>query len=193
MGIDGRAADEVEEVKKENVNESSLKDEIKPETQDVKDKEKERPEEPQYCKDCCSYDHSTERQFKRNGIRLGLVETRAMCRNPKAKSFDHIVMAELARPKRRRCNVWEAGVYIKPEVEKSRKQKEQKNEEKTSPSEYHGPPLTDVEKTELKQNKKKRSKRPRLKRGDKVIVTDPQNGETKTFEKIGRKLILVKQ
>jgi len=194
MGTDGRAVDEVLEVKKENGNESSSKDEVKSETQDVKDKEKEKP---QYCRDCRFYDHSTEREFKRNGIREGLVETRAICRNPKARSHNHIVMAELNRPKKRRCEVWEAGVYKPPERPKKKEQKtqktESKDEEKTSPSEYHGPPLTDLEKTELKQNKKKRSEKQLLKNGEKVTVANSQNGEVKTFAQKGHRLVLVGQ
>jgi len=154
--------------------------------QDVK--EKEGRKEVHRCDQCKWYDVSTQRDFHRDGIRKGLVEIRAVCRSPTARAKGHLVKNDSDRP----C--FEEGVYVKPQKPKKQKKetKETKDEKKTSPSEYHGPPLTDVEKTELKKNRKKRSKKPQLKRGDKVIVTDPQNGEVKTFEQKGRRLVLVK-
>ena len=156
-------------------------------TEKREEKGKEEKEEVHRCDQCKGYDVSTQRDFHRDGIRKGLVEVRAVCRSPTARAKGHLVKNNSDRP----C--FEEGVYVKPQkLKKKEKTKETKDEKKTSPSEYHGPPLTDVEKTELKKNKKKRSKRPQLKRGDKVTVTDPQNGETKTFEQKGHRLVLVK-
>lgn len=189
MGIGERVANEVEEVKGNTKSETIEKTEKTEEKRDVKDKEEKK--EVHRCDQCKWYDVSTQRDFHRDGIRKGLVEVRAVCRSPTSKARNHLIKNDSDRP----C--FEEGVYVKPQKQKKKEQKtqktESKDEEKTSPSEYHGPPLTDVEKIELKKNKKKRSKRPQLKRGDKVIVTDPQNGETKTFEQQGHRLVLVKQ
>lgn len=174
------------EVKGNKQTETSVKKtDEKPEVKQEQ-KAKEEKKEVHRCGQCKWYDVSTQRDFHRDGIRKGLVEVRAVCRSPTARAKGHLVKNDSGRP----C--FEEGVYVKPQKQK-KETKETKDEKKTSPSEYHGPPLTDVEKNELKKNKKKRSKRPQLKRGDKVIVTDPQNGETKTFEQKGRRLVLVKQ
>jgi len=79
------------------------------------EKSKKRKEgkkaEARFCKDCKFYDKSTEREFHRkvgkkdeHGKRAEIVEVRAICRNPKASSFGHLVMAEYSK---RQCPVWE--------------------------------------------------------------------------------------
>jgi hypothetical protein len=52
-----------------------------------------------HCGDCKWYDKSTERQFHRNGIRRGLVETRAICKAPAghSKASKHLVKHESNR------------------------------------------------------------------------------------------------
>ena len=83
--------------------------------------------EARFCKDCRFYDKSTERDFHRKvgpknnkGERTEIVEVRATCRNAKASSFGHLVMAEYSK---RQCPVWERGVYVMSE----KKQREHKN------------------------------------------------------------------
>lgn len=100
-----------------------------------------------FCKDCRFYDKPSERKFRRKvgprnkkGERTEIIELRAVCRNPKSKSYNRLVMAEYER---RQCPVWEEGVY-KPEGKNNRQ-----DNAKTAPHEYHGPDLTNVEKTEM--------------------------------------------
>lgn len=68
-----------------------------------------------FCKDCKHYDKKTEREFRRKvgkknekGDRTEIVELRAMCKNSRAKSFAHLVMAENSR---RRCSSWEKSTH----------------------------------------------------------------------------------
>jgi len=74
----------------------------------VKEKEKEEYQ----CKDCRYYDVSTQRIFVREHVRVGLKETRAICRAPKdvSKAGGHLVMRESVRP----CFV--KGVYVPEKV-----------------------------------------------------------------------------
>jgi len=74
----------------------------------------EEKKEFHFCKDCKGYDKSTQREFHRRvgkkddkGNRTEIVEIRAICRNPKADSFKHLVIAEYSR---RQCPVWESSV-----------------------------------------------------------------------------------
>jgi len=69
------------------------------------------------CGQCTYYDHSTEREFHRDGIRKGLVETRAICRATKdvSKASGHLIKRESDRP----CYV--EGVYVKPVKEEKAK------------------------------------------------------------------------
>ena len=100
-----------------------------------------------FCKDCRFYDKSSERKFRRKvgprnekGERTEIVEIRAVCRNPKAKSYNRLVMAEYGK---RQCPLWEKGVYER----KEKRGREEKG--KTAPHEYHGPDLTNVEEKEI--------------------------------------------
>lgn len=85
------------------------------------------------CGECKFYDHATEREFHRDGIRKGLVETRAICRSSKEHSTasGHLVKKESDRP----CFV--EGVYVAPEKPKKTEpeQKVEPKTEETSPEE----------------------------------------------------------
>jgi len=172
-------------MKKQN-NKTVVKTEEKPESKKVEEKK-----EVHFCKVCKFYDWTTEREFHRDGIRKGLLEIRAVCRNPQARSYRHLVKAEY---KKRQCAFWEEGRYKTPKKKETKEKKTEPDEEKmTSPAEYHGPDLTDVERAELKKNEKKHSKKQHLKNGEKIIVKDPHNDDVKTFEQQGHRLVLVKQ
>ena len=95
------------------------------EVKENKDKTKLR-----FCKDCKFYDKSTERDFHRKvgktdekGERTEIVELRAICRNKKAKSFGHLVMAEYSK---RQCEYWEKGKYVPSEKPEEKPKKEAK-------------------------------------------------------------------
>jgi hypothetical protein len=93
----------------------------------VLQREKEKAKtETHSCGECRFYDHSTEREFRRDGIRQGLVETRAVCKAPaeRTKASNHLVKRESSRP----C--FDAGVYVVPVKEKKTK-KEHPTEKKT--------------------------------------------------------------
>ena len=105
---------------------------------------KEEKKEVHFCKDCKWYDKSTEREFHRKvgpknekGERTEIIEIRAVCRNEKADSHNHLVMAEYAK---RQCPVWEKGKYKHLEEEKEKNTKEIDEEKMTSPEEYFGTP-----------------------------------------------------
>lgn len=176
---------EVEEVKGKTESETVEKtDKTSEEKHEQKEEEKE---EVHRCDQCRWYDVSTQRDFHRDGIRKGLFEVRAVCRSPTSRARNHLVKNDSDRP----C--FEEGVYVKPDKPKKKETKKPHEEGKTAPNEYHGPPLTEEERKELQKNSKKRSKKRRLKSGEKVNVTDSQNGEVKTFEQKGHRLVLVKQ
>jgi len=169
-------------------NKTEKEESVKSET-NTQGKKKLGRKEGKTCNKCKWYDWTTERDFHRKvgplnerGERTEIMELRAICRNKKAKSYGHLVMAEY---KKRQCPVWEEGIY--EPLKKEKKKNEAKEEEMTHPASYHGPELTDVEKAELK---KKRSKKRLLKQ---VTVRNPQNDDAKTFEQKGRRLVLVKQ
>jgi hypothetical protein len=106
-------------------------------TMKVKGEEKKVEEEKvesHFCKDCKSYDKSTEREFHRlvgkrdeQGNRGEIIEIRAVCMNPKSTSCHHLVMAEYSK---RQCPVWEQGVYEQPAkpVEPEKTKEEPKKE-----------------------------------------------------------------
>jgi len=88
-------------------------------------KEAKKEVELRFCKDCKFYDKSTERDFHRKvgktdekGERTEIVELRAICRNKKAKSFGHLVMAEYSK---RQCPVWKKGTYKPQEAQQKKK------------------------------------------------------------------------
>jgi len=75
------------------------------------------------CFECKWYDLSTQRRFDRFGIKAGLTETRAICRNmdkSKTKAGGHLVKRESIRP----C--FERGVYTVLEKEVVAPVKEEK-------------------------------------------------------------------
>ena len=103
-----------------------------------------KKEKRKTCDECEWYDWSTERDFNRKvgpvdekiGERTEIVGLRALCRNPKAKSYQHLVKAEYSK---RQCAFWERGKY-KPPKQESKPKKETKvnNEKMASPNEYFG-------------------------------------------------------
>jgi hypothetical protein len=76
---------------------------------------KEGVEKKGSCGECKWYDKSTERDFHRDGIRPGLVEVRAVCRNKDVKTFGHLVHDKSQKP----C--FEPGVYVNPQTRKEPK------------------------------------------------------------------------
>jgi len=130
---------------------------VKTEKQHAKIKDKE--EKKSLCKDCLHLDTRTIRDFARHGIRQGLIERRGKCMCEKVKSYRHLVRIDMTK----NCTGFEEGQFVVPEKEtKDEKKKEEtvkveetKEEKMPSPSQYHGPDLSDVEKAELKKNKKK--------------------------------------
>lgn len=127
-----------------------MKEETVEKTEKKREKNEIKEEKRKPCNECVAYDWTSEREFHRDGIREGLVEIRGVCKNPKAPAYRHLVHATLTR---RQCSYWEKGKYKPPRKET----KKESEEEKTAPSEHHGPPLTEVEKKELE--KKKTSKK----------------------------------
>lgn len=92
--------------------------------------------EARFCKDCRFYDKSTERDFHRkvgkkdeHDKRTEIVEVRAICRNSKASSFGHLVMAEYSK---RQCPVWEKGVYKAQKSGEPKEPKKDNSQEKPS-------------------------------------------------------------
>jgi hypothetical protein len=97
--------------------------------------ENKKEEKKGTCGECKWYDVSTQRAFKRFGIREGLIETRAQCKSPTAKAHGHLVKKESTRP----C--FEAGTYtpVKKETpapaENKKKGKSRPRKEKKKPKE----------------------------------------------------------
>jgi len=85
-------------------------------TEKVKSEEKEHDvkekKEAHRCDECRWYDFSTQREFHREGIRNGLVETRAVCRSPTSKARNHLVKNDSDKP----C--FEKGKYVPPKKTK---------------------------------------------------------------------------
>jgi hypothetical protein len=88
---------------------------------DVRVEEQKHP-----CSECRWYDVSTQRDFRRDGIRQGLCEVRAICRATKdiSKASGHLVKRESNR------SCFDTGVYVVPVKEKKTK-KEHPAEKKT--------------------------------------------------------------
>lgn len=150
------------------------------------EKSEKEKKEVHRCDQCKGYDHATEREFHRDGIREGLVEIRAICRSPKSKAKNHLVKNDSDRP----C--FEKGKYVKPK-KKTKVETEKVEEEKTAPSEYHGPPLTEEEKEERKNSKVKVIKTKKRRGKVRSATLEHPNGEVKTFEKKGKRMVLAKQ
>lgn len=83
----------------------------------------EDKKEQSSCGYCKWYDHSTERDFHRDGIRKGLVEVRAICKASKehSKTSNYLVKKESVRP----C--FEAGTYVAPVKETRKRKQNRKN------------------------------------------------------------------
>jgi hypothetical protein len=90
--------------------------------------EKVKKEETKCCGNCKFYDPSRERQFKRFGIREGLIETRSVCINPESKSHGHLVMKESAN---KPC--WTKGTFVSEKKEEKAKVKEPKKKKTIVP------------------------------------------------------------
>jgi hypothetical protein len=162
---------------------------------EVSEQKKEEQKELHFCKDCKGYDKSTEREFRRKvgpkndkGERTEIVEIRAVCMNPKASSYRHLVMSEYAK---RQCPVWEKGVYEQPakpeekptkETQKPTKKKYKKDEPKSDSNET-------IEKVE--QAFGEGAEEVTVNSDGSVRSTTPR---AKVFEKQGRKrFVLVQQ
>lgn len=90
-----------------------------------------KEETKKICRHCEYYDLDTQRNFHRKvgpknkkGERTEIVEVRAVCRNKNATAHGHLVMDKSEKD----C--------FKERIPKQKKRK--KDEEKTSPDEYHG-------------------------------------------------------
>jgi len=191
-------------VKRKDKNETVKETVNTRETEKEKIKEEKKPSRKP-CNQCRWYDKSTEREFhrkvgKRNekGERTEIVEIRAVCRCKKARAYGRLVHATLTK---RSCPHWEPGVYVTPKKEEKVKEKaEEKTSEPTAPHEYFGPDLDKMEKENLKNNVAKASEidlkrvtRANQRKIKNIVLKNERNGETKTFEKKGRRMVLVKQ
>lgn len=134
-------------------------------TKVVQQEKKEATTKAQSCGECRFYDHSTEREFRRNGIRQGLVETRAVCKASaeRSKASHHLVKRES------NTSCFEAGVYVLPvKEEKAREQK------KTAEAQTH------------KASNKDKTTR--------AVATNGLAGDTKVLEQNGHdKKVVVKK
>jgi hypothetical protein len=135
-------------------------------------------EQQHTCGECRWYDHSTEREFHRDGIRKGLVETRAICRSERSTARQHLVKKESVRP----C--FEAGVYVKPAEEKSTKKHKKDTEEQKEQKEEH------VEETPTQKTQRKKHIRPKP---GVASATNPLNGEKKLLETTNSGKVYVKE
>ena len=110
------------------------------------------------CGNCKYWDKSTMRDFKRFGVREGLIECRSICRAPKehSKASGHLTMRESVRP----CFL--KGEYVPPKKE----EKENKN-------------------TESKAEKKKDHKT-NGKVNERAVAVNGLNGEAKILETNGK-------
>lgn len=159
---------------------------VKKESVEKTERKREKKKEKVFCRDCEFYNKDSEREFWRKrgpvdaktGERTMILEIRGICTCETVKARGHLVKMDNPR----KCCGYSKGVYTKGK--KKTKEKKENDEKKTAPSEYHGPPLTEVEEKNLKNEKSKRAKT--------VVIDNPLNGEAKTFEKKRGELILVK-
>lgn len=139
-----------------------------------KKSEGEKKKEVHRCDECKWYDVSAQRDFFRkvgpkddSGQRTTIKEVRTVCRSPTSKAKGHLVKNDSDRP----C--FEKGKYVpseKPEKAKGSKKEVKKTKNETSvPKRWNNP---------AKENT--------------VTLKNPLNGEIKTFEKRGRRLVLAK-
>lgn len=162
--------EDLEKTMKEDAKKKGKKGQVSTET---------KTEEPKpTCAECKWYDVSTEREFHRDGIREGLVETRSICRAPKdvSKASGHLVKRESTRP----CV--QSGVYAKPVKEKKTKKEqpaETQAETKTVETHTQTPAKT-------KTSKKHRGT-------ERAVATNSLSGDTKVLETNGHdKKVFVK-
>ena len=127
------------------------------------------------CGECRFYDWTTEREFHRKvgsedektGERSLIIEPRAVCRGPKARAKGHLVHRDQTK---RPCEQWEAGKYEPPKEEEKKPIKEDTDEEKTAPDEYHGKPKELKQLEELIEKSKTSVEKNRL-NGEKKTLT----------------------
>ncbi|MCJ7633011.1 hypothetical protein MUP77_11550 [Candidatus Bathyarchaeota archaeon] len=149
----------------------------------------EQPEH--HCGECKWYDKSTEREFHRNGIRQGLVETRAICKAPAevSKASNHLVKCESNRP----C--FDAGVYSASLKEwKTNGQQSVEKKTETKPKETQHTETTSTTQTaETKQTSSAHKSSRKHQRMRAASATNVLSGETKILETNGRdKKVFVK-
>ena len=100
----------------------TIKDEVKSQVEKRERKgRKEEVEKKGSCSECKWYDKSTERDFHRDGIRPGLVEVRAVCRNKDVKTLGHLIHNTSQKP----C--FEPGEYITPQTKEKESKKDKRN------------------------------------------------------------------
>jgi hypothetical protein len=154
---------------------------VSEETKVVQQPEKEKAKtETHSCGDCRFYDHSTEREFHRDGIRKGLVETRAICRAPKerTKASLHLVKKGSNRP----C--FEAGVYV-PQAKKEKEQPAEKKIEtkttKTQPTKTTS--TVETKETPVEHKTSRKHEQPRVSSATNVLSGDTKILETNGHDK----------
>jgi hypothetical protein len=158
----------------------------------VRKKETKTAEQPeQCCGECRWYDKSTEREFHRNGIRQGLVETRAVCKATagRSKASNHLVKRESNRP----C--FDAGLFVASL--KERKTKEEQSADKkteTKPKEtQHTETNSTAQTAETKETVSEHKSSKKHQRTRVACATNFLNGETKILETNGHaKKVFVK-
>ena len=102
---------------KGNAKTGSPTEEVEDESEE-KERNVEEKKEVHRCDQCRWYDFSTQRDFRRDGIRKGLVETRAVCRSPASKSRNHLVKNDSDK------TCFESGKYVPPKKTKKETKKE---------------------------------------------------------------------
>ena len=140
----------------------------------TKKSETKEKKEVHRCDECKWYDVSTQRDFFRrvgkhdeSGQRTTIKEIRAVCRSPSSKARGHLVKNNSSR----RC--FQRGTYVPPEkpgkVKRSKKEAKGTKIETSLPKRWSNP---------VKKNT--------------VTLKKRLNGETKTFEKKGRRIEVTK-
>ena len=139
-----------------------------------------------FCRDCKFYNKNSEREFWRKrgpidpktGQRTKIMGVRGICVSKVVNAGGHLV--KMDRP--RQCVGYEKGTY-----KKVKEKKKESNEEKTAPSEYHGPPLTEVERKDVVENLNNAVKR----LGKTFTATNVVSGQRKTLKRKGKHVVVV--
>jgi hypothetical protein len=182
----GSLKSEVVEQKKEeqvpsNLQNAEITDEVQVQTMKVKTEEVKV--EQHSCGECRHYNHSSERLFHRDGIREGLVETRAICKAPKerTKASNHLVKKESVR------TCIELGKYVAPVKEqKSTKEQPVKTKKTSKKTSAEKKPKDDAEKILEKVEKAFENGAEEVDVQEDGSVT-PTSPRAKVFEGQGRK------